>query len=130
MNLHIRKEKKTKGISHSNAKTVMINPVPADKYASYRRAAVIEKGLSYGWTTMTPNSAEETHCADEEPSQSSSVLSDQHSSECKDLDDITNGLEQRLQDFDSASPSMLKKSLEMWILNLMFCSMFCSDPTG
>jgi len=130
VNLHIRKEKKTKGISHSNAKTVMINPVPADKYASYRRAAVIEKGLSYGWTTMTPNSAEEMHCADEEPSQSSSVLSDQHSSECKDLDDITNGLEQRLQDFDSASPSMLKKCLEMWILNLMFCSMFCSDPTG
>ena len=61
--------------SHSDANTVMIHPVPADKYAAYRRAAVIEKGLTYGWITDVPSSG------------------------CKDLNDLlTNNLE---KDFES-----------------------------
>ena len=75
VNLHIRKMKKNNGKSHSKARAILIHPVPADKYAAYRRAAVIEKGLTYGWITDVPSSG------------------------CKDLNDLlTNNLE---KDFES-----------------------------
>ena len=64
--------------SHSDANTVMIHPVPADKYAGNTRMAVIKKGLNYGWMTEA-------------------------TSECKDVDEFTDDLD---HDLGPATPSM------------------------
>ncbi len=90
VNLHIRRAKKTKGKSHSKANTVMIHPIPADKYAAYTRTTLIKKGLNYGWMKVA-------------------------TSECKVLDDFTDDLD---HDLESAPSSMAQRFLNLELVSI------------
>lgn len=108
VNHHIRREKKTKGKSHSKARALLIHPVPADKYAPYQQTVLIKRGLTSGWMTDVPSS--ECQNVDDltnnlEPQDCESLPS----SECENFEDLTNNLE---HDFESAPSGIAKGFIE------------------
>ncbi len=105
VNFHIRREKKTtKGKSHSKARAILIHPVPVDKYAAYRRTAVIEKGLISGRMTDLPSS-ESRNADDLTINLEHECVPDVPPNKCKNLDDLIKNLE---QDFEVAPSGMEK----------------------